>query len=310
MSVATRLARTWRTLLGAEVPAPPAPPAPNDGSGPDDQFLTWVPPGHFYSIVPGPEDVARAKARYAAAGPTLPGIALAPGQLVPGFQQRAALVSDWDGGFAAGGRYHARNQAFDVGDAAMLRSSILLHRPRRLIEVGSGWSSACTLDTLDEAGIDTSVTFIEPYPENLEARLRPADKARVDIRVAEVQSVPTEVFAELDANDILFIDSSHVFKPGSDVDDYFGRVLPSLRPGVHVHIHDIFWPFEVPAGWLDEGRAWNEGHALRNFLANSDSWEITVFNDYFKRFHLDVIEESLPLVLENPGGSIWLRRTA
>jgi predicted O-methyltransferase YrrM len=307
MSVGTRLGRTWRTLIGAEpgVPTSPPPGPPAEGVSP---FLDWVPPGHFYSIVPGEDDVRRAKARGSNAPPTLPGIRLAPGDLVDGFRERAALVRDWDGGADRAGRYHLDNQAFDVADALMLRATLLLNRPARVVEVGSGWSSACTLDTIDELGLDTQVTFIEPYPQNLEARLRPGDRERVDIRVAEVQTVPTEVFAALEAGDILFIDSSHVFKPGSDVDDYFSRVLPALQSGVHVHIHDIFWPFEVPGTWLDEGRAWNEGHALRNFLYANDAWDITAFNDYFHRFHRDVITEALPLMLEHPGGSIWLKR--
>jgi predicted O-methyltransferase YrrM len=310
VSIATRLKRTWATLIGADQrPAAPSP-APEPVGSPVDRFLEWAPPGHFYSIVPGPEDVARAKVRSAQAGPTLPGIALAPGDLVPGFEERAALVRDWDGGASGKGRYYAPNEAYDIGDASMLRATLLLSRPARVVEVGSGWSSACTLDTLDEFGLDTEVTFIEPYPENLLARLRPADHDRVEIRQAEVQSVPTEVFAGLEAGDVLFIDSSHVFKPGSDVDDYFSRILPAVRAGVHVHIHDIFWPFEVPAEWLDEGRAWNEAHALRNFLYANGQWEITVFNDYFRRYHREVIEASLPYVLQNTGGSIWLRRTS
>ena len=305
MSVATRLQRTWATLIGADAhPASADPPAPGE-----DRFLDWVPPGHFYSIVPGPDDVARAKRREAAAGPTLPGIAL-PGDLVAHVRERAALVREWDGGADRTGRYYAPNQAFDLGDALMLRATLLLLRPARLVEVGSGWSSACTLDTIDEMGLPTTVTFIEPYPENLIARLRPADHERIEIRQVPVQDVPTEVFASLAAGDVLFIDSSHVFKPGSDVDDYFARILPSLQPGVHVHIHDIFWPFEVPGGWLDEGRAWNEGHALRNFLCDNPRWEITVFNNYFQRFHRDVLEATLPQQLENTGGSIWLRKVS
>lgn len=304
MSIRTRLGRTWATLTGADQRAMAGPRPSPDGN----PFLEWVPPGHFYSIVPSDEDVARAKATLAGAGPTLPGLDLTPEGLVAPFEERAALVRDWDGGEGGGGRYHARNDAFDIGDACMLRATLLLSRPARLVEVGSGWSSACTLDTVEEAGLSTAITFVEPYPEALLARLRPADHDRVEIRQAEVQAVPTEVFAELDRGDVLFIDSSHVFKPGSDVDDYFARILPAVRPGVHVHIHDIFWPFEVPAAWLDEGRAWNEGHALRNFLCGNPHWEVTVFNDYFQRYQRPVLAAGLPQAIENPGGSIWLRR--
>ena len=304
----TRLGRTWRTLIGVEADAPSPPPAqpPSDGGSP---FLDWVPPGHFYSIVPGEDDVRRAKAKGIDALPTLPGIRLAPGDLVDGFRERAALVREWDGGADRTRRYHLDNQAFDIADAV----DAARHPAAQPSGSGGGGRVGMELGLHPRhhrrrrASTPRS-TFIEPYPQNLEARLQPGDRERVDIRVAEVQTVPAEVFAALEAGDILFIDSSHVFKPGSDVDDYFCRVLPSLQSGVHVHIHDIFWPFEVPGEWLDEGRAWNEGHALRNFLYANDAWDITVFNDYFHRFHRDVIEDALPLMLEHPGGSIWLRR--
>jgi len=219
-------------------------------------------------------------------------------------------VRSWDGGADGNGRYRVRNNAFDIGDACMLRASLLLHRPARLVEVGSGWSSACVLDTLAEHGLDTKVTFIEPYPRNLLARLRPDDHDRVEIVESPLQDVPTELFASLAPGDLLFIDSSHVFKPGSDVDDYLARILPAVAVGVHVHVHDIFWPFEVPPGWLDEGRAWNEAAALRTFLQGNPSWEIVVFNDYLGRYHRDVIEEHLPQMLESVGGSIWLQRVS
>lgn len=260
----------------------------------------------LYSPIPNEADVTRAKRRLRDAGPTLPGIDVDPGRLLEEFRARAVLVHDWNP--SPRDRYHPENDAFGIGDASMLRASVLLLQPSRVIEVGSGWSSACLLDAIDDGSLSTHVTFIEPHPKVLFDRLRPTDLQRVEIIQLGLQDIPTDRFRELVAGDVLFIDSSHVLKPGSDVDDSFARVLPALAAGVVVHIHDIHWPFEVSPEWLDEGRAWNESHALRNFLYGNTHWEIVLFNNYLARFHRDVIEMQLPRVLVNSGGSIWLRR--
>src|SRR5690606_4967570 len=91
-------------------------------------------------------------------------------------------------------------------------------------------------------------TFVEPFADRLKSLLREADQ---DHRIHEsrCQDVPLEVFSALQDGDILFIDSSHVSKVGSDVNDQLFRILPALAPGVFVHFHDIFWPFEYPPEW-------------------------------------------------------------
>ncbi|MGQ0431989.1 MAG: class I SAM-dependent methyltransferase, partial [Microthrixaceae bacterium] len=124
-----------------------------------------------------------------------------------------------------------------------------------------------------------------------------------------VQEVDLSVFRELEAGDILFLDTSHVSRFGSDVNDLFVRVIPSVAPGVLIHIHDIFWPFDFPLEWLEEGRAWNEAYVLRSFLQFNDSFEILLWNDWLATHHRELIAAELPRMLEAPGGSIWLRRT-
>ena len=92
------------------------------------------------------------------------------------------------------------------------------------------------------------------------------------------------VFDELNEGDILFIDSTHVLRTGSDVCFELFEVLPRLAPGVLVHFHDIFWPFEYPRAWVvDENRSWNELYAIRAFLMNNSDWHIIFFNHYFAK---------------------------
>ena len=88
----------------------------------------------------------------------------------------------------------------------------------------------------------------------------------------------------LEANDILFIDSSHVLKVGSDVHHLFAEVLPALKPGVYTHFHDIFFPFEYPYAWIQEGRYWTEAYALRAFLQFNTTFEIVVLQHVSRTF--------------------------
>src|SRR5207249_2885268 len=160
---------------------------------------------------------------------------------------------------------------------AMMR----LHRPRRVIEVGSGFSSALMLDVNDRfPERRTQFTFIDPHPDRLTPVLRSTDSSSARVVTQHVQDVPLTIFGELESDDFLFIDSSHVAKFGSDVNYLYFEILPRLTPGVLVHVHDIFWPFEYPTEWIREGRAWNEAYLLRAFLTFNKAYEIVFWTPY------------------------------
>jgi predicted O-methyltransferase YrrM len=207
-------------------------------------------------------------------------------------------------------RYYYTNDFYGYGDALIFRSMLKYLAPQRLVEIGSGFSSAVALDTRDAFGLPRELTFIEPYPEDrLRDLLRPDDEARTRVLVNLVQDVPLEIFAVLEANDVLFVDSSHVMKTGSDLHHILFEILPCLRPGVVVHFHDIFWPFEYPAPWaVDQLRGWNEIYVLRAFLTGNADYEILLFNDYYAKLHAAEVKASAPLVARNPGGGLWLRK--
>jgi hypothetical protein len=130
-----------------------------------------------------------------------------------------------------------------------------------------------------------------------------------------VQETPLEVFAELGENDVLFIDTSHVAKTGSDVVWLYQEVVPRLRPGVVVHVHDMFMPGEYPEAWVLDGWGWNELYVVRAFLAFNSAFRIELGAQYLLKHHRDVVLEAFPDMKEERfahwgGGSLWIRRIA
>jgi len=269
------------------------------------------PAGHFHSPVPDARDVLACFDAGAAPSDEIPGIDLnREGQvrLLREFQpsyEEMPFPEERRQGF----RYHFRNDWFSYPDAILLYCFLRKHRPHRIIEVGSGFSSAVMLDTVDRFFDDRpEITLIEPNPERLNDLLTADDRGRVRILERRVQDVPPEVFLSLQAGDLLFVDSSHVTKCGSDVNFLMFHVLPRLPAGVFVHFHDIFYPFEYPPHWLAQGRYWNEIYLLRAFLSFNREWEVYFFNSYVEQVLREAVEETMPLFLRNPGGSLYLRR--
>ena len=220
----------------------------------------FVPPGHFYSPIPSDEEIA-AHAEFDWGAEALAGIDLRAEAQLELLERFAAGYADIP--FTAqptdGLRYHYENPNYSYADAIFLVSMLRELRPRRFIEVGSGDSSCALLDANDrffEGSLE--LTFIEPYADYLRSLLSAEEAQRLRLLESRLQDVPLEEFERLQAGDVLFIDSTHVSKLGSDVNHLLFEILPRLAPGVHVHIHDVFWPFEYPHHWLAEGRAWNE----------------------------------------------------
>lgn len=200
-------------------------------------------------------------------------------------------------------RWHDRNGMYGRADAAVLHAMLRQHQPARLVEVGSGFSTAVALDVADRYLPELQITCVEPYPERLRSRLRPGD--RVELVQRRVQEVDPATFAGLGSGDILLIDSTHVVKAGSDVVWLLLHVLPTLRPGVIVHIHDIHWPFEYPERWLREGRDWTEVYLLRAFLTDNAAWRVLLFTSWLWSRH----PEAIPAELRGlPTGAFWMRR--
>jgi predicted O-methyltransferase YrrM len=207
-------------------------------------------------------------------------------------------------------RFWIAPDGFPIGDATILRAMIMLVRPQRIIEIGSGFSSACMLDAFDEAGLETKLTCIEPYPNRLRSLLKPDDPSRCTIIEGPVQSVEPELFDELQASDVVFIDSSHILKTGSDVVFELFEIIPRLKPGVIVHFHDIRYPFEYPEHFVFERHySWNEIYAVRAFLMFNRAYRIIYFNSLFGRLHRDLLAAAYVPMVKNPGSSLWIERS-
>ena len=131
---------------------------------------------------------------------------------------------------------------------------------------------------------------------------------KVRIMKTKVQEVPREIMTSLNSGDLLFIDSSHVVKCGSDVKYLIFDILPRLTSGVFVHFHDVFFPFEYPSEWLTDGRYWNEDYFLRAFLSFNSEWNVYFFNSYISSAFHEYMQEYFPLCLKNNGGSLYLQR--
>jgi predicted O-methyltransferase YrrM len=240
----------------------------------------------------------------------LPGIDLRAAQQLALLQRLTALATEFPfpTSRAPNVRFHTDNPFFAIGDATIAFGMLRLAQPRRIVEVGGGYSSALILDMRERYLGDCEYTCAEPDPARLLELLRPGDESQFRLVPSTFDALPGEIFAALESNDVLFIDSSHVVKIGSDVSMLMFEVLPLLAPGVLVHVHDIFWPFEYPREWYAEGRAWNEAHFMRAFLMFNHGYTIEYFNDYMANRHRSVLQAQLPACMANPGGSLWLRR--
>lgn len=274
--------------------------------------LCFVPPGHFYSPIPALDEIRRDDAAIFKSVPaTIAGLDLHEAEQLDLLNQFVAYYDAMP--FQAekrdGLRYYFENPAYSYSDAILLHCMIRYLKPRRIIEIGSGFSSCMTLDT-NELCFDGSIetVFIEPYPELLLSLIKDADKRSIKILSSRLQDVDPAHFAALRANDILFVDSTHVTKVNSDVNRIFFEILPSLAPGVHVHFHDVFFPFEYPREWVYEGRAWNEAYLLRAFLQYNSAFQVVLMNTFMEQFHESFFQQKMPLCLKNRGGSIWLRK--
>lgn len=266
------------------------------------------PDGHFYSAIPDLREVRRREERIFAAPDALPGVDLGLDRqlaLLDGLARETATAPFGDQPTGAV-RYGYDNMFFGHGDALAWYGLLRLWRPSRVIEVGSGWSSAVLLDAIDATPDWTpaEITFVEPYPDRLQELVREDDDAVVF--QSGVQDVPRELFDTLQAGDVLFIDSTHVARVGSDVNHLLLHVVPSLAPGVRVHVHDVVYPFEYPAQWVYEGRAWNEAYMLHALLIGSTTLRIVWWNSAMAHHHFDATAAAMPRWAEKTGGSIYL----
>ncbi len=270
----------------------------------------YYPAGHFYSPLPSRAEVAEAFAR-GGFGPPFPGIDLNEEQQFARLERFAQWYADqpFSDDPTPRGRFYLNNPSYGHYDAIMLYGMMREAQPRRIIEVGSGFSSAAMLD-VNEQRLDNRIefTFIDPEMKRLRDLLRGDEAMRLNLIEKRVQEVPLDIFATLQENDILFIDSSHVSKIGSDVNRIYFDILPVLAPGVLIHIHDVAGNLEYPKDWFEDGRAWNEQYLLRAFLMYNTAYRIELFTAWLSDRKHDFLRQKMPSCARGGGGQMWLRK--
>ena len=203
------------------------------------------------------------------------------------------------------GQFSLTNGRFDGTDALVTYCMIRHHKPRTIIEVGSGYSSLISGQAAAKNGAPALVC-LDPFPLDFLARGFPGLRTFIQ---EKAERMDLDFFSQLQSGDILFLDSSHTVKIGSDVNYLFLEVLPRLNPGVIVHVHDIFFPFEYPRDWaMDECRFWTEQYILQAFLAFNSEFEVLLCNSFLAHYHLEKLKATFPTSPSWGGGSFWMRR--
>ncbi len=206
------------------------------------------------------------------------------------------------------GEFYLNNPAYGPGDADLYYLMVRNWAPKKIIEIGSGFSTMLCLLAIEknkQANINTSLTCIEPY------EIKWLDTTNnIDLKREKVENIPVEFFKQLQEDDILFIDSSHIIRPENDVLFEYLEILPALNKGVIIHIHDIFSPRHYRSDWLQNDlRLWNEQYLLEAFLYYNDSFEIMYSLNYLKTNHFTATQQTLTnLSPKDQPASIWLRK--
>jgi len=192
--------------------------------------------------------------------------------------------------------YYLGNQTFGPVDAEVAHSMVRHFLPKKIIEIGSGQSTyllarACRLNK-EKSGVETSLFAIDPYPEDTVFKGFPGLSG---YRREKVENIELDFFFQLDAGDILFIDSSHVVRTGGDVNYLFLEVLPRLNPGVIVHVHDIYLPSEYPPVWVFESHHFfSEQYLLQAFLTYNYGYEVLWCGSYMHLHYSQELKAAFP----------------
>ena len=265
----------------------------------------------FYSPIP---ELDRLPPGWFEREAALPGLELGLDRQLELLEQRlAGPMAEFDPPAAPAGdphRYSADNPSFGRLDASVLYAMVRALRPRRIVELGSGHSTLVMAEAVRRnaaEGVTTRLETYDPYAALVRDDLPGLER----LHRVPVQDVPAEVFEALGEGDVLFVDTTHTVKVGSDVNAIVLDVLPRLAAGVVVHIHDVYLPFEYPRDFLDAyGLYWNEQYLVQAFLAMNPGYEVLFANAALSRLRTEAFLARAPKgVPPHGGGSFWIRRT-
>jgi hypothetical protein len=205
--------------------------------------------------------------------------------------------------------FYLKNGSFESGDAEYFYQIIRKFKPKRLFEIGSGNSTLMAIKAIKkniEESPDNACKHlcIEPYEQPW------LEKTGVAVIRQKIEDIDLSLMAELEENDILFIDSSHMIRPQGDVLLEYLELLPTLKKGVIVHVHDIFSPRDYPEVWIkDDVRFWNEQYMLEAFLSHNNNWRIIGALNYLHHNYYANLKSAAPsLKPSNEPGSFYLQK--
>jgi hypothetical protein len=187
------------------------------------------------------------------------------------------------------------NGQYQAGDAELLYALLRWLRPARVLELGSGFSTLVSEAAL-AANAEGELVSVDPEP-------RTAVPGRLER--SDVRALPSERFTELEDGDVLFIDTSHIVKLGSEVNRLVLEVLPALAPGVWVHFHDVFLPYEYPRYLLEQEAYFNEQYLVHAFLLGNEDWEVALGACALFRGERERLQALVPSLGERPSDPRW-----
>jgi hypothetical protein len=209
-----------------------------------------------------------------------------------------------DGPPAGPGEFVWNNPSIPAGDAAAYYGIVRHLQPRRVIEVGAGWSTLVLERAIEANQLACEVTVIEPDP-GWQVLGEVTQGWNLDER--PVQLADLAQFETLEPGDVLFYDGSHVVRTASDVNWIFFEVLPRLAPGVWIHVHDLMWPSDYPPMWvLDNGLSWNEQYFVQAFLMGNSLYRVRLAVNLLSVLRPTEVAALLPNGAG--GGSLWIEK--
>lgn len=273
-----------------------------------------VVPHNYYSPIPDlsllPEDVWRRRSDLCGVGlDPKAGIEFLESELAPFLDELDIQIEDP----RRPGVFFLRNAAFESVDAELLYGMVRSARPARVVELGSGYTTLLinmAAQRNAKEGVPTQHVAYDPFPREHVLGASVPEPTRLE--AISATAVPLRVFTQLEAGDVLFVDTTHTVKLASDVNFILLDVLPRLRAGVLVHFHDIFLPWEYPRVWFEEMKYfWNEQYLLQAFLAFNETVEVLVPAHAIARAYPDRLARVISSFnTDVTPGSFWLRRRA
>lgn len=265
-------------------------------------------PSNFYSNTPSISEILNSYEYQESTPPYLDCGIFNPSELQKELSELIAFSADFNppkiGDEDNCRSYFWENSQFSHSDAMSYYAYLRRIRPQTVVEIGSGFSSLVAIETLRKNG-SGKLKCIEPFPRSFITSLN--EQEELELQTARAQDISPDVLnSMLNDGDVLFIDSTHTVKTGSDCLHIYLRLLPKINKKIYVHVHDIFLPFGLPQEWLlDLHIYWTEQYLLLAFMINNPRVRVLFGSAYHKHFNANLLAQFMHNRFTSGGGSFW-----